>query len=128
MVRRPRRELAGAWRRRTGAERDGAESLNIQTRRNSLFILLVWFVPRKEKRKAATPPAGWVTPATPASKNVDLPPGNPFISPLFLLPLDLVLICHVLQLQKYAFSMLLSRSEAQSLEILCSALSDISSD
>ena len=66
--------------------------------------------------------------ATPASKNEDLPPGNPFISPLFLLPLDLVLIGHVLQLQKSSFSMLLSRSEAQSLEILCSALPDISSD
>ena len=53
---------------------------------------------------------------------------NRFIFPLFLLPLDLVLIGHVLQLQKSSFFMLLSRSEAQSLEILCSALPDISSD
>ncbi|XP_044432523.1 uncharacterized protein [Triticum aestivum] len=65
-VRRPRQELAGAWRRRTGAgegriQCDGAESLNIQTRRISFFILLVLFVQRKEKRKAATPPAGWMT-------------------------------------------------------------------
>ncbi|XP_044432745.1 uncharacterized protein [Triticum aestivum] len=69
-VQRPRQELVGAWRRRTGAgegriRRDGEESLNIQTRRNSLFILLVLFVQRKEKRKAATPPAGWVTATRP---------------------------------------------------------------
>ena len=62
-MRRPRRELAGAWRRRTGAgeariQRDGAESLNIQTRRISFFILLVLFVQTNEKRKAATLPAG----------------------------------------------------------------------
>ena len=45
--------------------RDGAESLNIQTRRISFFILLVLFVQRKEKRKAATPPAGWMTATRP---------------------------------------------------------------
>ena len=46
VVRRPRKELAEAGRRRTGAgeariQRDGAESLNIQTHHIPFFVLQV---------------------------------------------------------------------------------------
>ena len=139
-VRRPRQELAGAWRRRTGAgegriRRDGAESLNIQTRRISFFILLVLFVQRKEKRKAATPPAGWVTATRPRVVQpllrVRMRTYHQVIhsSPLFsYFPWIWSSFAMFFSCRNHSFSMLLSRSEAQSLEILCSALSDISSD